>query len=428
MVFQRAALFPHLDVFENIAFGLRIAGIAEGEVGDAGGARRSRLVRLDGLRAAAGARALRRADAARRARPRARQPTARAAPRRAALGARPADPARDGGRAPPRAPRDRRDVRLRHARPGRGARRCPTGSSSSTSGRIEQVGTPDEIYRRPASPFAARFVGDANVIPVDVVERNGTRATVGVAGSRSSPPCDGDQASGPAWLVVRPEVVRLGDPLPAASAASCSTSASAARASRAGSQVEGLDEPLKAELPAESGAAPALGCHGRHRLGRGIRLPACPARSTERRERCSSTSSSSAAGQESRSRRSTSQPDAARRAGRASTRTTCCSSTWGGRSAPGPSRSTSRSGTRPARGSSESASGSGSSRRAKPITSRRRSASRPGLTRRAATSRCSSRYRAETGSTTASTSTSLRERRRDEVAAFFTERRERHPA
>lgn len=32
-------------------------------------------------------------------------------------------------------------------------------------GRIEQVGTPDEIYHRPASEFVARFVGRANLIP-----------------------------------------------------------------------------------------------------------------------------------------------------------------------------------------------------------------------------------------------------------------------
>ena len=37
-------------------------------------------------------------------------------------------------------------------------------------GHIEQVGSPDDVYRRPASPFVARFVGDANVIPVEVTE------------------------------------------------------------------------------------------------------------------------------------------------------------------------------------------------------------------------------------------------------------------
>ena len=33
------------------------------------------------------------------------------------------------------------------------------------AGRVEQVGTPEEIYRRPRSEFVARFVGGANVLP-----------------------------------------------------------------------------------------------------------------------------------------------------------------------------------------------------------------------------------------------------------------------
>jgi putative spermidine/putrescine transport system ATP-binding protein len=34
------------------------------------------------------------------------------------------------------------------------------------NGRIEQVGTPEEVYRRPATTFVARFLGEANLLPV----------------------------------------------------------------------------------------------------------------------------------------------------------------------------------------------------------------------------------------------------------------------
>ena len=32
MVFQRYALFPHLDVFENVAYGLKVKGLGKDEV------------------------------------------------------------------------------------------------------------------------------------------------------------------------------------------------------------------------------------------------------------------------------------------------------------------------------------------------------------------------------------------------------------
>ena len=121
MVFQRATLFPHLDVYGNVAFGLQIAGLEKDEVASRVSEVLS-LVRLEGLRASPRTRAVGRPAAAGRAGPRARQPAAGAPARRAAVGARPQDPPRDGGRAPPRAPRDGRDLRLRHTRPARGAR------------------------------------------------------------------------------------------------------------------------------------------------------------------------------------------------------------------------------------------------------------------------------------------------------------------
>src|SRR5438477_12245584 len=39
-------------------------------------------------------------------------------------------------------------------------------------GRIEQIGTPDEIYERPASTFVAEFIGSSNLLPVRIVERD----------------------------------------------------------------------------------------------------------------------------------------------------------------------------------------------------------------------------------------------------------------
>lgn len=38
-------------------------------------------------------------------------------------------------------------------------------------GRIEQVGSPAEVYERPATPFVAGFVGTSNVLSGEVAER-----------------------------------------------------------------------------------------------------------------------------------------------------------------------------------------------------------------------------------------------------------------
>ncbi len=70
-------------------------------------------------------------------------------------------------------------------------------------GTLEQLGTPHEVYRHPASRFVADFIGHANFIDVSVegdvaVLRDGTRV-----------PCAGGRPAGPATLMLRPEVVRL---------------------------------------------------------------------------------------------------------------------------------------------------------------------------------------------------------------------------
>ncbi|MEQ9529536.1 MAG: ABC transporter ATP-binding protein [Parvibaculaceae bacterium] len=45
-------------------------------------------------------------------------------------------------------------------------------------GRIEQIGTPEEIYRRPASPYVANFVGETNLLPGKVTGLAGETASI----------------------------------------------------------------------------------------------------------------------------------------------------------------------------------------------------------------------------------------------------------
>jgi spermidine/putrescine transport system ATP-binding protein len=73
-------------------------------------------------------------------------------------------------------------------------------------GRLEQLGTPAEIYRRPASRFVADFIGHANFLDV-TVERG---AALLPDGTRV--PCAGGRLDGPATLMLRPEALRLADP------------------------------------------------------------------------------------------------------------------------------------------------------------------------------------------------------------------------
>jgi len=84
-------------------------------------------------------------------------------------------------------------------------------------GRIEQVGTPSEIYYRPNSPFVADFIGESNFIEVDL-----SRAGAGVAHlvDGRPVPCstNGAQPSGRATLMIRPESINVStDDAPAAS-------------------------------------------------------------------------------------------------------------------------------------------------------------------------------------------------------------------
>jgi len=52
------------------------------------------------------------------------------------------------------------------------------------NGRIVQVDTPMEVYRRPRTRYVAEFIGSNNVLPASVVERDGSGLLLDVLGQR----------------------------------------------------------------------------------------------------------------------------------------------------------------------------------------------------------------------------------------------------
>ncbi|MGW7430088.1 ABC transporter ATP-binding protein [Streptomyces sp. NPDC054861] len=72
--------------------------------------------------------------------------------------------------------------------------------------RLQDCGTPQELYRRPRTEFTASFVGNANLLPVTV-----GAGTVSFGGARLSVATDQAAPGATATLCVRPHLVGLGD-------------------------------------------------------------------------------------------------------------------------------------------------------------------------------------------------------------------------
>ena len=170
-VFQSYALFPHLTVRENVAFGLRMQRAAKPEI-DARVAEAIALVSLGGLEE-------------RRPHQLSGGQRQRVALARA-LAPRPAVLLLDE-------PLSALDAKLRHAMQlelKRLQRQLGTTFIFVThdqeealtmsdrialvnGGRIEQLGEVHEIYHRPATAFAAEFIGQANLLAAEVLETSG---------------------------------------------------------------------------------------------------------------------------------------------------------------------------------------------------------------------------------------------------------------
>ncbi len=89
-------------------------------------------------------------------------------------------------------------------------------------GVIEQMGAPAELYDNPDTTFVANFLGQSNLIEVQVLGRDATSVTVDMQGTQASIPSARAHVDGVAgekgWVGVRPEKVLIaapGDPIDA---------------------------------------------------------------------------------------------------------------------------------------------------------------------------------------------------------------------
>lgn len=77
-------------------------------------------------------------------------------------------------------------------------------------GRVEQEGSAEDVFDRPATGYVAEFMGAGNVLPVHVVSQDATSTAVVLAGRRLIIPQLMPPAAVDARLVIRPERIQLG--------------------------------------------------------------------------------------------------------------------------------------------------------------------------------------------------------------------------
>jgi putative spermidine/putrescine transport system ATP-binding protein len=83
------------------------------------------------------------------------------------------------------------------------------------AGRIRQLGTPDEIYRRPVDRFVASFVGDGNVLRARLERADGAVTALTLGPMRIEVPARGLERASPGEeveLFVRPEELAVAEP------------------------------------------------------------------------------------------------------------------------------------------------------------------------------------------------------------------------
>jgi spermidine/putrescine transport system ATP-binding protein len=205
-VFQSYALFPHLDIFENVAFGLRRRGMKDvkGQVDD--------ILALTELTPLA-----RRKPTQLSGGQQQRVALARALINRPSvllldepLGALDLKLRRQMQL---ELKRIQTEVGLTFVHVTHDQEEAMTMADTiavMNAGKVEQLGAPVELYENPMTTFVANFLGQSNFFDGDIVERTGDHTVISVEGRRVAIPTDRVHTKGNSVHVgVRPEKLRI---------------------------------------------------------------------------------------------------------------------------------------------------------------------------------------------------------------------------
>ncbi|HWK97400.1 MAG TPA: ABC transporter ATP-binding protein [Pseudolabrys sp.] len=210
VVFQNYALFPHMDVFENVAFPLRMRRKPNAEIDKAV----RRLLDVVGLGTFADRKIAALSGGQQQ----------RVALARALVFEPPALLMDEPLGALDRTLRDQLQTEIKRIQRELGvtvlyvthdqeeALALSDRIAVMAEGRICQLATPDQIYERPNSAFVARFIGESNFFDVGLAAaaRPGETVPVDIAGQRFAGQAQQTIAGGGATMAIRPEAIALG--------------------------------------------------------------------------------------------------------------------------------------------------------------------------------------------------------------------------